>query len=155
MPAPPADAPLPTTGLYARYAGDALPPITVTNDYQSFTFTNRLLVDRGNGFFDFPVSSGQTHLEVTADGIYKLRVNISVKTVDTDTLFFRLFRNGATASWQESARNTIGGNEADTISMTGVLDLTAGDRLELKIRGTIGTEMQVLAANWEIEKTDY
>ena len=39
--------------------------------------------------------------------------------------------------------------------MTGVLELQAGDELDLRVRSTVNTDMTVYAANWEIEKTDY
>jgi len=155
-PAPPAnDPPAPTTGLLARYAESAMLPIPVTSQYEPFRFTSHTTVDRNNGFFDFPIVTGQPYLTVLADGVYKLRVNISVKTSKNATLFFRLFRNDGTASWQESARNYIAKSKSDTVSMTGVLELNAGDKLELRVKSSINTDMEVLAANWEIEKTKY
>ena len=91
IPPPPMTPIVPNTGLLARYLSSQTTPTFINHLYSPFKFTNHTSVDRGNGFFDFPLSSGQAHLRVLADGVYKLRVNFSIETdVDTPVLTISL-----------------------------------------------------------------
>ncbi|MCK5788283.1 MAG: N-acetylmuramoyl-L-alanine amidase [Chlamydiia bacterium] len=141
-------------GLLARYLESPLSVQNINSVYTPFKFTNHTTVNTDNGFFSFPV--GATYLEVLADGIYKLDINMSLVSDVTTTLYFRLFINGTPASWQESARNTLSGENVDTISMSGALKLKNKDKLDIRVRTAVEyAKISVWAGNWNIEKTAY
>jgi len=155
VPAPVNDEPLPTTGMLARYAASTMTPIEINHAYRNFVFTDTTTVDRGNGFFEFVTVGGRPTLKVTEDGIYKIHLELNITAVLSTTLSFKLFINGAEASMQESARETIGGGNAVNIALSGVLEIGANESIELQVKGNVDTEIQVVAANWYIEKTNY
>ncbi|MCK5788431.1 MAG: hypothetical protein KAH32_05510, partial [Chlamydiia bacterium] len=154
-PAPPAEENPHTTGILARYLTSPH-TVSIFSYYTGFKFTNHTTVDASNGFITLDEVAGEPHLTVTADGVYKLLISLSVSTVIDTTLLLRLFVNGVPASWQEATRDTCEGQKIDTIAMMGALSLSAGDRIELRAKSSNGTtEMAIYAANWELEKTDY
>lgn len=102
--------------------------------YQVTTFNNNGISHRATP------DHTNDHITIAVSGAYKVDLAISAQAARAHTYYFEVHKNnGATGfSNLEAERQTGVANKPGSVALTGMIDLTAGDTVELWVKRTTG-----------------